>query len=63
MTDKEFLLFIYNRLVYHYGEDMDTDFVLRLRRIIVNYPDDKPKRDPYLDQSLNQNPLHGDPYY
>lgn len=34
MTDKEFLLWIYNRMLYKHGEDMCLDYMRRFRNII-----------------------------
>jgi hypothetical protein len=35
--DKEFLQWLYDRLVNVYGENPNVDFVIKLRKIIKNY--------------------------
>jgi hypothetical protein len=37
MTDKEFLNWLANRLVLHYGENENVDLVLRLKEIANRY--------------------------
>lgn len=39
MSDKEFLLWLYNRLVQVYGESQNADYVVRLRKIIDEMDD------------------------
>lgn len=34
MTDKEFLSWIYNRMIYKYGENENVDYLHRFKRII-----------------------------
>jgi hypothetical protein len=41
MRDSEFLEWLYDRLIYQYGEDPDVDFVLRLKDIITKMQEDK----------------------
>jgi len=34
MSDKEFLEWIYNRLVFVHGESVNVDYMIRLKKII-----------------------------
>jgi hypothetical protein len=40
-TDKEFLQWIYDRLLYVYKENPSYDYMFKLKAIIENYPKDK----------------------
>jgi len=41
MNDKEFLLWIHQRLSQVHGENKNADYMWKLRAIIANTPDDK----------------------
>jgi len=41
MKDKTFLMFIHDRLRYVHEEDVNTDYMIKLRNIIVNTPEDR----------------------
>ena len=41
MKDKEFLQWIHNRLKEVHKENVDVDYMHKLRAIIKDYPDDK----------------------
>lgn len=43
MKDRKFLLWLADRLVYVYGENEDTDFVLKLRDIALAQPEPQPQ--------------------
>ena len=39
MSNKEFLMWLLARLVFKYGENPNTDFVLRLKKIADSMPE------------------------
>jgi len=41
MKDKEFLLWLHDRLVYQHNENFNVDYMHRLRSIINDLPEDK----------------------
>jgi hypothetical protein len=41
MKDKDFLLWLYHRLIYVHDEDKDYDYMLKLKAIIDATPEDK----------------------
>ena len=41
MKDREFLIWIHERLVYVHGDSPYIDFMHKLRNIIISYPKDK----------------------
>lgn len=41
MDNREFLIWIYDRLVHVHNESVNIDYMCKLRSIIENYPDNK----------------------
>lgn len=41
MTDREFLLWVADRLVQHYGDNPNTDFVSKLVSIAYSFPPER----------------------
>lgn len=50
MSDKEFLLFIHDRLVKVYEEEPNLDFMWRLREIIYNTPEGVTSKHIYVSR-------------
>lgn len=55
MKDREFLLWIHQRLALEYGIDLGTDYMMKLRSIIEKYPKDKetPNTGPPIEKLVD----------
>lgn len=60
MTDREFLIWIYQRLVDVHGEDPKDDYMIRLRKVIMKTPLRKCSQNVYHDVSLDRLVVMGD---
>lgn len=54
MTDKQFLVWLHNRIINVYEEETNMDFMYKFRGIITDYPKDKVTTNTTTNKSFQE---------